>query len=67
LWCLEDSNILAVKNSLDFLYKYLPLKTELIGDKAKSKLTKAIVCLLSKRDMSITRKINLWLFGKPDV
>lgn len=67
LSCLEDSNILTVKNSLDFLYKYLPLKTEIISDSGKAKLTKSIVCLLAKRDMSITRKINLWLFGKPDI
>lgn len=31
LSCLEDTNILAVKNALDFLYKYLPLKSEIIG------------------------------------
>ncbi len=65
--CLEDSNILAVKNALDFLFKYLPLKSELIEEKAKAKLTRSIVYLLARRDMSITRKINLWLFGKPDI
>lgn len=39
----------------------------MIEEKAKAKLTRAIVYLLAKRDMSITRKINLWLFSKPDI
>lgn len=25
--CIEDQNVLAIKASLDFLYKYLPLKS----------------------------------------
>lgn len=31
------------------------------------KLCKPIIWLLGKRDVSVTRKINLWLFGKPNV
>lgn len=31
------------------------------------KLANAIIWLLGKRDMSVTRKINLWLFGKPNI
>jgi hypothetical protein len=30
------------------------------------KLAYSIVWLLGKRDMGITRKINLWFFGKLD-
>jgi hypothetical protein len=51
---------------LDFLYKYLPLKSDIISDQAKIRLARSVVWLLGKRDTSVTRKINLWLFGKPD-
>jgi hypothetical protein len=30
------------------------------------KLAHSIIWLLGKRDMGVTRKINLWLFGKLD-
>jgi hypothetical protein len=30
------------------------------------KLAHAIIWLLGKRDMGVTRKINLWLFGRLD-
>ena len=30
------------------------------------RLAKCAVWLLARRDTSVTRKINLWLFGKPD-
>lgn len=58
--------MLAIKAALDFLYKYLPLKTEILSDAAKTRLARSVVWLLGKRDTSVTRKINLWLFGKPD-
>lgn len=64
--CIEDSNVLAIKAALDFLYKYLPLKTDTLSDAAKMRLARSVVWLLGKRDTSVTRKINLWLFGKPD-
>jgi hypothetical protein len=64
--CIEDQNVLAIKASLDFLYKYLPLKTDSISDQAKMRLARSVIWLLGKRDTSVTRKINLWLFGKPD-
>lgn len=28
--CIEDQNILVTKTALDFLYKYIPLKTEIV-------------------------------------
>jgi hypothetical protein len=37
-----------------------------LADEAKMRLAKSVIWLLGKRDMSLTRKINLWLFGKPD-
>ena len=63
---IEDTNILAIKGGLDFLYKYLPLKSDVLEDKGKLRLAKCAVWLLARRDTSVTRKINLWLFGKPD-
>lgn len=48
------------------MYKYLPLKSEALPDQGKLRLAKCVVWLLEKRDTSVTRKINLWLFGKPD-
>lgn len=30
------------------------------------RLARSVVWLLGKRDTSVARKINLWLFGKPD-
>lgn len=38
----------------------------MLSNQAKNILTYSIMWLYSKRDMSINRKINLWLFGKPD-
>jgi len=64
--CIEDQNILITKTSLDFLYKYLPLKSEILSNESKTKLAHSIIWLLGKRDMGVTRKINLWLFGKLD-
>ena len=58
--------MLAIKSGLDFLYKYIPLKSEHISDEAKLRMARSVVWLLGKRDTSVTRKINLWLFGKPD-
>jgi hypothetical protein len=51
---------------LDFLYKYLPLRSENISEAAKMRLARSVIWLLGKRDTSVARKINLWLFGKPD-
>lgn len=64
--CIEDQNILVAKTGLDFLYKYLPLKNEILSKESKMKLAYSIIWLLGKRDMGVTRKINLWLFGKLD-
>ena len=66
--CIEDSNSLVIKSSLDFLYKYLSLRSEdsLLTKEEKSKLVDSVILLLIKRDVSTTRKINIWLFGKPD-
>ena len=64
--CIEDNNILAIKAGLDFLYKYLPLRSDVLEDQGKTRMTKCVVWLLGRRDTSVTRKINLWLFGKPD-
>ena len=58
--------MLSIKAGLDFLYKYLPLRSDVLGDSGKLRLAKCAVWLLAKRDTSVTRKINLWLFGKPD-
>ena len=54
------------KTGLDFLYKYLPLKSEILSNESKMKLAHSIIWFLGKRDMGVTRKINLWLFGKLD-
>jgi hypothetical protein len=58
--------VLSIKASLDFLYKYLPLRSDNISGVAKMRLARSVVWLLGKRDTSVARKINLWLFGKPD-
>ena len=66
--CLEDSNSLVIKSSLDFLYKYVSLRSDeaLLTQEEKSRLVDSVILLLIKRDVSTTRKINIWLFGKPD-
>lgn len=64
--CIEDTNVLAIKACLDFLYKYLPLRSDSLSAQSKMRLAKSVIWLLGKRDTSVTRKINLWLFGKPD-
>ena len=63
---IEDTNLLAIKAGLDFLYKYIPLRSDVLQDHGKLRLAKCAVWLLARRDTSVTRKINLWLFGKPN-
>lgn len=38
----------------------------MLSPASKMKLAYSIIWLLGKRDMGVTRKINLWLFGKLD-
>jgi|JI9StandDraft_1071089.scaffolds.fasta_scaffold295815_2 hypothetical protein len=64
--CLKDSNSLVVKACLDFLYKFLSLRSDTLIEQERSQLIFQVLELLTKRDISTTRKINLWLFGKPD-
>lgn len=55
-----------VKACLDFLYKFLSLRSDTLTEQERSILIFNVLELLTKRDISTTRKINLWLFGKPD-
>lgn len=64
--CLKDTNSLVVKACLDFLYKFLSLRSDTLSEQERSLLIFHVLELLIKRDISTTRKINLWLFGKPD-
>lgn len=65
--CLEDENQLVKRNVLDFMYTHLKAQCALFSDQDRLVLVEAVLYLLVKKDVSITRRVNMWLFGKPDL
>jgi hypothetical protein len=51
---------------LDFLYTHLKLINEYFSLQDKKVIMEATLLLFIKKDISVTRRANQWLFGKPD-
>jgi hypothetical protein len=66
LTCLEDENILVRRNILDFLYQSLRINLEILSHDDKLVLVEGVLYLFLKKDLSVIRRINVWLLGKPD-
>lgn len=64
--CLEDTNNLVRKEILDFMISNLKPTSPLLTDENRVTLIEATLSLLANRDVSQTRRVNIWLFGKPD-
>jgi len=65
--CLEDENQIVKRNILDFMYSHLKVGDSLFSDQDRLILVEAVMYLMVKKDASITRRVNMWLFGKPDL
>lgn len=53
---------------LDFMYTHLRLsKDEYLERRDKLVLVEAALVLLIRKDLSVSRRVNQWLFGKPDM
>ena len=61
--CLGDTNVLVQRNALDFILQVLPLHSELIPRQLKGQLTKAGLEVLLRRDMSLNRRLYIWILG----
>lgn len=64
--CLEDPNLLVKKEILDFMIANLKPTSPLLNDQNRVTLIEASLSLLINRDVSQNRRVNSWLFGKPD-
>lgn len=67
LACLEDENSLVQRNVLDFMYTHLKLNFEYFSDKEKMIFVEAVLYLLYRKELSLTRRVYSWLFGKPNL
>ncbi len=64
--CLKDENPLVKRLALDLLIHKLNLTHPIYRHTDKISIVFEALSLMIKKDQSITRRINLWLFGKPD-
>ena len=48
------------------MYSHLKLVNQYFSEQDKKVLVEAVLLLLIKKDISVTRRVNQWLFGKPD-
>lgn len=67
LSCLEDENTLVQRNALDFMYSHLKLGFEYFTDNEKMIFVEAVLYLLYRKELSLTRRVYSWLFGKPNL
>jgi len=67
LVCLEDESPLVKRNILDFLYTHVKVSHPSFSDRERVVLVEAALWLLIRKDVSITRRVNILLLGKPDL
>jgi hypothetical protein len=48
------------------MYSHLKLTNQYLSEQDKKVLVEATLLLLIRKDISVTRRVNQWLFGKPD-
>lgn len=64
--CLEDSSPIVKRSALDFMYTHLRLKNRVFSEPDKKVLVEVVLNLYVKKELTITKRVNGWLFGKPD-
>lgn len=48
------------------MFSHLRIKSELFGDADRAVLVEALLRLYRKKEISITKRVNRWIFGKED-
>jgi hypothetical protein len=48
------------------MFSHLKLTSEFLNETDKLVLVEGSLMLLIRKDLSVTRRVNQWLFGKPD-
>ena len=61
----EDEPLIK-RTALDFMFTHLRIKSEYLGENEKEVLVEALLRLFKKKEISITKRVNRWLFGKED-
>lgn len=64
--CLEDKGALTRRAALDFMYSHLRLRNKVMAEADKKVLVEVVLNLFVKKELTITKRVNGWLFGKPD-
>lgn len=61
---LEEEDSVIRRSTLDFMQSHLRIKSEHLGNKERSVLVEALLRLFYRKDISISKRVNRWLFGK---
>ncbi|KRX02740.1 Armadillo-type fold [Pseudocohnilembus persalinus] len=64
--CLEDETPLVRRTILDFLIQHLSIKSNFLSDTDRMILIQALLYQMQKKDASMIKRVNTWLFGKAD-
>lgn len=60
---LDDHQTLVVRGTLDIIFNHFPVHCSWLTDDQKIKLAIAGLSVLTRRDMSLTRRVFVWLFA----
>lgn len=55
------------RNILDFMNQHLRINHRILTKADQLVLVEGVLYLMIKKDVSVTRRVNVWLFGKPDM
>lgn len=55
------------RNILDFMIQHLKINHRILTRLNQLVLVEGVLYLLIKKEVSVTRRVNVWLFGKPDM
>ncbi|EGR29985.1 n-terminal domain protein [Ichthyophthirius multifiliis] len=67
LSCIEYENVIVKRNIIDFLQSHLPAQNDdILSENEKIQILEGLLYLFIKKDISVIRRANIWLFGKPD-
>lgn len=63
---LEEEEPIIRRTALDFMFSHLRIKSDRLGESERGVLVEALLRLFRKKEISITKRVNRWLFGKED-
>ncbi|KAL4450958.1 hypothetical protein ABPG74_021280 [Tetrahymena malaccensis] len=64
---LQDENVLTRKFGLDYIISHFPIEEDILSDTDKQLLVQQCLYQFHLNEYTVMRKINIWLFGPPDV